>query len=210
MLKKSALFITLEGIEGVGKSSQLAFIQNYLNDKQIPHIITREPGGTEIAELIRNIFLTPHKETVLPVTELLLLFAARAQHLEYVIKPALKAGHWVICDRFTDASYAYQGAGRNIPIEKIVFLESWIQAELRPDTVFLLDTEVEVALTRTKNRNKSDRIENEKLDFFQKVRQGYLAQSQQYPKRYQVFDASLPLKTVQENIRKTLDKLIEL
>ena len=208
MQKKSALFITLEGVEGVGKSTQLAFIQRYLEDKQIPHVITREPGGTEIAEAIRNIFLTPHEETVLPETELLLLFAARAQHLEHIIKPALAVGQWVICDRFTDASYAYQGAGRNIAIEKIVFLENWIQAELRPDKIFLLDAAVDVALTRTKKRSKSDRIENERLDFFQKVRQGYLAQSQQYPERYEVFDATLPLKTVQENIRKSLDKLI--
>lgn len=208
MQKNPALFITLEGIEGVGKSTHLKFIQQYLNNKQISHIITREPGGTEIAEAIRDIFLTPHKEVILPITELLLLFAARAQHLEYIIKPALAAGQWVICDRFTDASYAYQGAGRNIPVEKIAFLEAWVQVELRPDKIFLLDAPVELALERTKKRRKSDRIENEKLDFFQQVRQGYLIQSKLHPERYEIFDASLSLGVVQENIKNTLDKLI--
>jgi len=204
------LFITLEGIEGVGKSTQIKFIQNYLTTKYIPNIVTREPGGTPIAEAIRRILLNPHEqeESLTKDSELLLLFAGRSQHIEHVIKPALAKKTWVICDRFTDASYAYQGGGRGESVEKIAFLEQWIQHGLYPDCIFLLDAPVDIALQRTKNRGKPDRIEAETHGFFERVREAYLVRAKKFPERYRVIDASKTAEEVQEQIKQVLDTMV--
>lgn len=207
---KHGLFITLEGIEGVGKSTQIKFIQNYLTTKHIPNIVTREPGGTPIAEAIRRILLNPqeHEELLTKDSELLLLFAGRSQHIEHIIKPALAKKTWVICDRFTDASYAYQGGGRGESSEKIAFLEKWIQHGLYPDCVLLLDAPVDAALQRTKNRGKPDRIEAEEHDFFERVRETYLKRAKKFPERYKVIDANLTVEKVQDQIKQILDSMV--
>ena len=205
--KKRGLFITLEGIEGVGKSTHLEFIKNYLATHDVATLTTREPGGTEIAENIRQILLKTPTEKVSDITELLLLFAGRAQHIINCIEPALASGQWVICDRFTDATYAYQGAGRGLPLDWISSLEHWVQGTLQPDYVILLDAPVEITVERTAKRTL-DRIESETTVFFQRVRQSYLERSKQYPDRYRVVDANFPIEEVQNNLKILLDKII--
>lgn len=201
-------FITLEGIEGVGKTTQLKYLQNWFAQKNIDAIVTREPGGGPVAERIRAIFLEKLPEKITPDTELLLLFAGRSQHLSTVIIPALQAGKWVICDRFTDASYAYQGGGRNISSERIAILESWVQGDLQPDLTLLLDAPVEIALSRAKQRGEIDRIEAEDHDFFSRVRDCYLERSQQHA-RYRVIDASQTVEMVQDQLNEVLSKFLE-
>jgi len=159
-------FITIEGSEGVGKSSNIAFIENYLLDAGKDVLLTREPGGTELGEAIRNLLLDAKNTAMCSDTELLLMFAARAQHLDEVIRPALAAGKWVICDRFTDATYAYQGGGRGIPDSRIAILEQWVQNDLQPDLTLLLDMPVAAGLERAGKRSAPDRFEQEKLAFF--------------------------------------------
>ncbi len=205
--KKSGLLITLEGIEGAGKSSAVQFIKNWLQQANISHVITREPGGTPIAEAIRQVLLKDYEEMMYPDTELLLMFASRAQHIANLIKPALLRGDWVISDRFTDASYAYQGGGRGIDLARISKIEHWVHANLRPDRVILLDIPVELAMSRIRQRETNDRIEQEKLSFFQRVRETYLARAVKYPERYVVIDASQPMKEVESNIKQILDCL---
>lgn len=205
----SGLFITLEGIEGVGKSTHLQFIKSYLEKFNIPVITTREPGGTEVAEAIRQVLLAHYQEPVTPQTELLLMFAARSQHLASFIIPTLQNNKWVICDRFTDATYAYQGGGRGIPLEEIAGLERWVQNDLVPDYVLLFDAPVELALARAKGRGNTDRFEAEDIAFFERVRQAYLTRAKQYPQRYSILDASLSLSQVQENISQILDQFIQ-
>lgn len=202
-------FITLEGIEGVGKSTHLKFIQQYLAAADIPHIITREPGGTPIAEAIRNVLLTRHEEIIMPEAELLLLFAGRAQHIAHVIQPALDAGKWVVCDRFTDTSYAYQGGGRGVDKNHIAALEKWIQGDLQPDPVLLFDAPVEIALRRIQGRKKLDRFEAEKEEFFQRARRAYLERARQFPQRYKVLDANMPITKVKHDIKTILDELVK-
>lgn len=201
-------FITLEGIEGVGKSTHIKFIQRYLEEKRINTIATHEPGGTSIANAIRNLLLTSHTESTEPMTqttELLLMFAARSQHVTHVIEPTLNKGEWVICDRFTDASYAYQGYGRGQPLEHIATLEKWIQGDLQPNLTFLFDAPVEIAMQRIKHRGgKPDRIESEKTEFFERVRAGYLTRAKQFSERYKVIDASVSLDKVQQQIKAVL------
>ncbi|MBS4050539.1 MAG: dTMP kinase, partial [Methylomonas sp.] len=158
-------FITLEGGEGVGKSTNLQFIRHLLAQKQIDVVLTREPGGTELAEKIRQLLLEKHSESITPQAELLLVFAARAQHVQHVILPALAQGKWVLSDRFTDATYAYQGGGRNMDNRIIAWLESTVQGELRPDLTLLLDAPVETGLLRAQHRGKLDRFESERRDF---------------------------------------------
>jgi dTMP kinase len=170
--------------------------------------LTREPGGTPIAEAIRRLVLTAAKETIIPETELLLFFAARAQHIHTVIKPALQRGDWVICDRFIEASYAYQGGGRGIPLAFIAELQKWVQKELIIDAVLLLDAPVEVALGRTHQRKETDRIESETADFFKRARATYLARAKQMGNTYHIVDASLPLNEVQMQIKQILDTLL--
>jgi dTMP kinase len=198
-------FITLEGSEGSGKSTNLAFIHHYLQQSGIDVVLTREPGGTPLGETIRELLLDHRNNEMAGDTELLLMFAARAQHLHELILPALEAGRWVLCDRFTDATYAYQGAGRGIAEERIALLEEWVQGELRPDLTLFLDLPVAQGLARAGERSAPDRFEREQLDFFERVRQGYLEQAARAPQRYRIVDASQPLEAVQSSLRDLLD-----
>lgn len=201
--------ITLEGIEGVGKSTNLRFLADRLVAAGVPVLTTREPGGTPLAEEIRGLLLAPRAEAVSQQAELLLMFAARAQHLKTVIEPALARGEWVVCDRFTDATYAYQGGGRGVPHDAIAWLEQYVQEARRPDRVFLLDIDVETGLARARARSAvGDRFEHEKVVFFEKVRAAYLARAAAFPARYQVIDAGQPLATVQQALAAGLDALL--
>jgi dTMP kinase len=193
-------FITLEGSEGSGKSTNLAYIHEKLQQSGIDVVLTREPGGTPLGEQIRDLLLDHRQQAMASDTELLLMFAARAQHLNELILPALEQGKWVLCDRFTDATYAYQGAGRGISEERIATLEQWVQGELRPDLTFFLDLPVEQGLARAGERSTPDRFEREQLDFFERVRQGYLQQAERDPQRYRVVDASVALEQVQSQL----------
>ena len=198
-------FITIEGIEGVGKSTNLAFIESILSDAGKQVVVTREPGGTPLSETIREILLDVNQKGMSSDTELLLMFAARAQHLGELIKPALQAGKWVLCDRFTDATYAYQGGGRHISVERITALENWVQGELRPDLTLLLDIPVEAGLQRAAGRGEPDRFEQEKVEFFQSVRDVYLDRASKEPDRFRIIDTSPDLPTVQRAIREVLE-----
>lgn len=202
-----ARFITLEGGEGVGKSTNLQFIQQLLLERQVKVVVTREPGGTGLAEKIRSLLLEKSDESITSQAELLLMFAARAQHIQHVILPALQQGCWVLCDRFTDATYAYQGGGRNMDAHMISWLEQCVQGGLRPDLTLLLDAPVEIGMRRAINRGKLDRFETEKIDFFQRVRQAYLQRASLDQNRYKIIDAGLPLIEVQAQIIQAIDKL---
>lgn len=197
-------FITIEGIEGGGKSSNIQFVADYLAQHKIDCIITREPGGTTVAEAIRAVVLDKRLPNMHPDTELLLMFAARAEHLQKKILPALHAGKWVISDRFTDATYAYQGGGRGINTTRIAELEQWTQGELQPDLTLLLDLDVEVGLQRTRERGEADRFEEETVAFFQRIRQHYQQRAHLYPERYRVINAAEPLTQVQQQLSQTL------
>jgi len=194
-------FITIEGTEGVGKTTNIAYIRQCLNDHGIEPVMTREPGGTDLAESIRVLLLEPRVEPIAELTELLLIFAARAQHLAQKIKPALNAGQWVLCDRFTDATYAYQGGGRLLDKTTIGNLESLVQGNLRPDLVLILDIEPEIGLQRARQRGEPDRFEQETLDFFRRVRAAYLQRVVQYPDRYLIINAGQSLDDVQRQIK---------
>ena len=203
-------FITLEGGEGCGKTTNLAFIKDYLEYYAIPVVVTREPGGTELAEKIRQLLLDTQSEPVAEVAELLLMFAARAQHIKHVIEPALAHGSWVLCDRFTDATYAYQGGGRNMKISTIKWLESLVQGSLRPDLTLLLDAPVDIGLARARERGAFDRFESEKISFFDNVRRAYLLQAELYPERIKVIKANQPLAAVQSAIAEIINVLLGL
>lgn len=198
-------FITIEGTEGVGKTTNIQYIKDWLVAKKLSFVATREPGGTPLAEQIRELLLVPRDELVCNTAELLLMFAGRAQHLNQVIEPNLNQGAWVLCDRFTDATYAYQGAGRNMSDSLIAELETIVQGSLRPDLTLILDIPVELGLKRASDRSEPDRFEQEKMAFFQAVRNGYLSIAQQDPERCVVIDASKPLDEVQESIQSALD-----
>ncbi len=202
------LFIVLEGGEGVGKSTNLQFIQDYLQQQNISFQTSREPGGTELAEKIRELILFKHEETVADMTELLLMFAARAQHLAEKILPVMQTGNWMICDRFTDATYAYQGGGRQLSKATIAELEQLVQKDLRPDCVILLDASIEVGRARAEARAELDRMESEAAAFHQRVRDAYLERAKQSPQTYAVIDASQSLQQVQADLQKVLDRLI--
>jgi dTMP kinase len=207
---KRGLFITVEGIEGVGKSTNMAYVHQCLLEHGVEVVLTREPGGTELAEKIRHLLLDHRNDNMADDTELLLMFAARAQHLAELIKPALAAGKWVLCDRFTDATYAYQGGGRGIDMSRIAQLEQWVQGDLRPDLTLLLDTPVEVGLARAAGRQQeADRFEREKQAFFEKVRNAYLHMAAQAPQRYRVIDASQQLEQVKMALAKVIEPLFE-
>ncbi len=201
-------FITFEGGEGVGKSTNVAFVESYLQSKHIPVVVTREPGGTKLAEKLRALLLDKKSEAITEEAELLLMFAARSQHLKHVIEPALARGDWVICDRFTDATYAYQGGGRNMKISTIEGLENLIQGNLRPDLTLLLDAPVKVGMERAGKRGAFDRFESETLQFFEDVRRAYLLQAEINPKRIRLIKASQPLAEVQQAIITVLSPLL--
>tara|TARA_B110000046_G_C13025717_1_gene413959 strand:+ start:5258 stop:5896 length:639 start_codon:yes stop_codon:yes gene_type:complete len=198
-------FITIEGTEGVGKTTNIEFIQSWLENKKREFICTREPGGTPLAEQIRELLLAPREELVSGTAELLLMFAGRAQHLHQVIEPGLAKGAWILCDRFTDATYAYQGAGRNLGTELIGQLEMLVQNGLRPDLTLILDIPVAIGLKRASERSEPDRFEQEQIAFFERVRQGYLSIAQADPDRCVVIDASAPLDAVQRQISVALE-----
>ncbi|MCU7845790.1 MAG: dTMP kinase [Candidatus Thiodiazotropha sp. (ex Monitilora ramsayi)] len=204
MKQQRGRFITVEGGEGAGKSSNLAFIQSMLEAAGKPVLFTREPGGTPLGESIRELLLGHQHTGMAEETELLLMFAARAEHLQSKIVPALEAGTWVLCDRFTDASYAYQGAGRGIARERIAKLEDYVQGDLRPDLTLLLDLPVETGLERAGNRSAPDRFEKEAVGFFERVRRGYLQIAADEPERVRIIDASPALEQVQQQISTVL------
>lgn len=205
----SGLFITLEGPEGAGKSTNREYLAERLLAHGIDVVLTREPGGTPLAERIRELLLEPSDEPMATDTELLLVFAARAQHLARVIRPALARGAVVLCDRFTDASYAYQGGGRGVPEERIASLENFVQGDLRPDLTLIFDLPVEVGLARAAARGRLDRFEQEGHVFFEAVRQAYLRRAASAPARYRVVDAAQPLEQVRRSLDALLPQLLE-
>jgi dTMP kinase len=205
----TARFITLEGIEGAGKSTVAKFVLAYLARHQIPGRLTREPGGTPLAERIRQLVLERGAEPLSPVTETLLMFAARDLHLQHVIRPALARGEWVVCDRFTDATRAYQGSGRGVDPELIEGLAAAVHGGLEPDCTLLLDLPVTVGLARARGRatGEADRFEAETQAFFEKVRAGYLELAQREPGRFHVIDAAAPLDAVEARVEGILEDL---
>ncbi|HHQ13456.1 MAG TPA: dTMP kinase [Chromatiales bacterium] len=202
-------FITVEGIEGVGKSTNLAFIEQWLRARGIDVVVTREPGGTKLAEAIRGLLLESPPGSVPDMAELLLMFAARASHLHELIVPSLQAGRWVVCDRFTDASYAYQGAGRGLGDAPVATLEALVQGELRPDLTLLLDASPDSTVSRRANRGTDDRFEQEDRVFFERVRAAYLQRAAAEPGRIKCVNASRPLAEVQQQIGQLLAELLD-
>ena len=200
-------FLSIEGTEGVGKSTNLVFVRDWLQAKGIDVVVTREPGGTPLAEEIRSLLLTKREEPVDETAELLLVFAARAQHIAQVIKPALKRGAWVLSDRFTDATYAYQGGGRGLSTNTISQLEILVQQELRPDLTLILDIDVEQGLNRARERGELDRFESEAISFFERVRCVYRERASLFPENYALINAGQDLPAVQADISATLSKL---
>jgi dTMP kinase len=198
----------MEGTEGVGKTTNLAFLKNYLIDNGVDVVTTREPGGTQLGEQIRELLLQVRREQVSAITELLLIFAARAQHIHEFIEPALAAGQWVLCDRFTDATYAYQCGGRGIGWETVRQLEELVQGELRPDYTVLLDVSVAIGMARANRRGNLDRIEQETVEFFERVRSSYLQQAKNSSGRYRLINASVPLDEVQQELLKLGSELL--
>jgi dTMP kinase len=201
-------FITFEGGEGVGKTTNVTFVESYLKTRNIPLIVTREPGGTPLAEKLRTLLLSKKSEAIAEEAELLLMFAARAQHIKHIIEPALARGDWVICDRFTDATYAYQGGGRNMKISTIEGLENLVQGNLRPDLTLLLDAPVKIGMERAGKRGAFDRFESETVQFFEDVRRAYLLQAELHPQRIKLIKANQPLADVQQAIINTLSPLL--
>ena len=202
-------FITIEGSEGAGKTTQLVFMRDFLERRGYPVTLTREPGGTGLGEELRALLLDHRDDGMALTTETLLMFAARAEHLERVIRPALAAGQWVLCDRFTDATYAYQGGGRGLSGAKIAVLENWVQGDLRPDLTLLLDLPVAIGLVRASKRGMADRFERETVEFFERVRAAYLNRARQQPERYRIVDAAQPVEKVQAAVENLLTQWLE-
>lgn len=202
-----AKFITIEGVEGAGKSTAINVVCDYFQQQRIDYCLTREPGGTPIAESIREVLLATSTEQLCAQTELLLMFASRVQNIENVIKPALSSGQWVISDRFTDASFAYQGGGREIAWDRIKTLQSWVQDGLQPDMTLLLDLPVEIGLERIAQRGNKDRIEQEDVEFFKRVRDAYHRCAEEDPKRYRIIDARQTEQQVAADICQLLASL---
>jgi dTMP kinase len=197
-------FITLDGIDGAGKSTNLTIMKAWFEKHQLPVLFTREPGGTPAGEALREILLNPATQVSLR-TETLLMFAARQQHLETVILPALKNGTHVVSDRFTDATFAYQGGGRGVPLQDIATLEYWVQGDFRPDLTLLLDVPLEVSMARINQTREKDRFEQEEAEFFNRVREVYLQRANEQPERYAVIDSSQSLDAVKNQIETALD-----
>lgn len=197
-------FITLDGIDGAGKSTNLAVMKAWFEKHKLPVLFTREPGGTPAGEALREILLNPATQVSLR-TETLLMFAARQQHLETVILPALKNGTHVVSDRFTDATFAYQGGGRGVPLQDIATLEHWVHGDFRPDLTLLLDVPLEVSMARINQTREKDRFEQEEAEFFNRVREVYLQRANEQPERYAVIDSSQSLDAVKNQIETALD-----
>jgi dTMP kinase len=200
-------FISLEGIEGVGKSTNLAFTADAVRRAGHEVVTTREPGGTQLGERVRDWILNGDHGKLSPETEALLMFAARARHLEEVIRPALAAGRWVVCDRFTDATFAYQGGGRGASRTLLEALEAEIQKGLRPDLTLLLDAPLDVGASRISSRTP-DHFEREQRPFFERVRSAYLSLAAQHPERVKIVDAAQPLPQVQSQIAAEIAELV--
>lgn len=207
MKRRAAKFISFEGIEGVGKSTALQSVRDYLEENAISYMMTREPGGTPIAEAIRQVLLNHYPEKMNSETELLLMFAGRAQNIHSVILPALERGQWVLSDRFSDSSFAYQGGGRGVPIKHIAELASWVQGDLTPDLTILLDAPAAVGLSRVDSRSAKDRIEIEGVEFFERVRQQYLDRAAKEPERFCVIDSNQNLALVTKQVLKAVAAL---
>lgn len=201
--------ITVEGGEGAGKTTQLAFMRDYLERAGYRVVLTREPGGTALGEEIRALLLGHRHDGMALSTETLLMFAARAEHLERVIRPALTAGHWVLCDRFTDATYAYQGGGRGLSPERVAILENWVQGDLRPDLTLLFDLPVAVGLARAGRRGAADRFEREEWAFFERVRAAYRERAGRNPDRYRIVAADRPVAAVRAEVETLLVAWLE-
>lgn len=204
---KKAKFISLEGIEGVGKSSNMHFLAQKLEQRGHNVVKTREPGGTPMAEAIRSLLLSSYVEKTLPKTELLLLYAARLQHVTEVISPALANNQWVLCDRFCDATYAYQGGGRQLGFETVDILNHWALGDFAPDHVIVLDAPVEIAFSRIAPHRQLDRFEQETADFFERIRKAYLLMAARDPKRYSIVDASQTIDAVQSQLADIIQRL---
>jgi len=202
-------FITVEGIEGVGKSTNIAFLAGLIERRGYGVVTTREPGGTPAAERIRALLLEHGSEPVPDIAEMLLFFAARSLHLSNRIRPALDRGDWVVCDRFTDASRAYQGFGRQLGLERINTLAGWVQEGLEPDLTILLDAPASVGMGRAERRGATDRLESEQTSFYERVREGYLSLAKAEPRRFAVIDASRTLPEVQAGIEAALARLTD-
>lgn len=203
MSKGRGRFVTFEGIDGAGKSTQLAAVARRLAERGIDHVVTREPGGTALGEALRELVL---REPMTARAETLLMFAARAEHIESVIEPALSAGRWVICDRFTDATYAYQGGGRQVPEAQIAALEQWVHPQLQPDLSLLFDIEPGVAAARLTAARTADRFESERAEFFERVRKAYLMRARRHARRFIVFDGSLAPEDVGRQVLEAIDR----
>lgn len=203
------LFITVEGGEGVGKSTNMAYLESVLRESGIDLVVTREPGGTQLGEELRETLLRVREEPLVSTAEILMIFAARAQHLTQLIEPALTSGQWVLCDRFTDATYAYQGGGRGLDSNLIRSLEQLVQKDLRPDRTLLLDAPVDLGMARARGRGELDRFEQEDIAFFERVRATYLQRALDDSERYRVVDASRPLNEVQVELRHICDELLQ-
>lgn len=202
------LFITFEGVEGAGKTTNIEYIAEKIEAAGHEILLTREPGGTELSEAIRELLISKDYPEMHVDTELLLMFAARSEHLNKKIIPAINAGKWVLCDRFTDATFAYQGGGRGISETTISTLENLVQGSLRPDYTFLFDLNAEVGLARARNRGETDRFEQQHIDFFNRVRAKYLAMADSEPQRYRTVNAEYDLATVQNQINQLLTEII--
>jgi dTMP kinase len=201
-------FITLEGLEGAGKSSRAVELKAFLEQNGKPVLLTREPGGTPLGERLRELLLAPADTPMAPLTELLLMFAARCEHVTRVILPALEAGQWVVCDRYVDASYAYQGGGRGLGTAPVAALEALLPPRARPDLTVLLDLPVETGLARARSRSAADRFERETVEFHERVRAAYLDRARQAPQRYCVVDAAADPATVQVGIERAVRALL--
>ena len=208
MTKQTGCFISLEGVEGVGKSTAMTWVEQYLRQHDIDLVVTREPGGTGIAERIRDVLLQSYDEPMAIDTEVLLMYASRAQNISQVIAPALARQQWVLADRFADASLAYQGGGRAVGQERMAIVNQWVLQDLKPDLTILLDAPVEVGLKRIQARGGKDRIEQEAVDFFQRVRETYLMLADQDPARYRLIDATQSLPNVEQQLKTVLDVVI--
>lgn len=202
---KHGLFLTLEGVDGAGKSTHIPFMKQFLQSHDIPILVTREPGGTPLGENLRHLLLT---DPMSLETECLLMFAARQEHIQKRIQPALKQGHWVLCDRFTDATYAYQGAGRGLGAQRVRVLEQWVHAALTPDRTWLFDLPLDLARQRLMKTRVLDRFEQEDMEFFLRTQQGYYDRVHEEPARFSMIDASLTINEIQEQLQDELLQLI--